>query len=65
MPALDLLERLHALDVSAANFPDQIAKLLCGKEYQECIQILQDEPLAWFVGILDNVCLCVGYPPCI
>jgi len=63
MPAPAPLERLRALDVSSANFPDKVAELLRDEEYQECIPNLQDGNLTWLVEFLDKVYLQIPYPP--
>ena len=62
MSTPDLLERFCALEISSADFPDQILKLLCSNEYQECVQNLKGEALAWLVEYLDNVRSCILSP---
>ena len=63
MSARDPLERLSVLEISSADFPDQIAKLLCGEEYRQRVPTLQGEALAWLVEFLDDVRFRILYPP--
>lgn len=58
MPLPNPLEQLRVLDISSADFTDQIVKVLCGEEYKRCIPDLQNGSLEWLVEFLDNVRPC-------
>ena len=62
MPAPVPLERLRTLDISSADFPDKVAKLLRDEAYQECVPNLQGGNLTWLVEFLDNVYLQIPSP---
>ena len=63
MPAPDPLERFRALDISSADFTEEVTKLLLDKEYQKSVPSLRGENLIWLVEFLDNVYLHVPHPP--
>jgi len=63
MPPPDPLEQLRVLDISSADFPNQIAKLLCSNEYKQCVQGLEGDILVWLVEFLHDVRLCVLHNP--
>jgi len=49
--------RLHFLEKSSPQFPDQLASILSEKEYRDYASGLQGEDLVWLVDFLDGVCL--------
>jgi len=63
MPPPDPLEQLRVLDISSPDFPDKIAKLLRGSEYQRCIPGLEGDVLVWLVELLHDVRPCVLHHP--
>lgn len=63
MPPPDPLEQLRVLDISSADFPDKIAKLLCSNEYKQCVQGLEGDVLVWLVEFLHDVRLYVLHHP--
>jgi len=59
MSTFNPLARLHILDTSSADFPNQVVNLFRDEEYRECIPSLQSGALVWLVKFLDNVHSCV------
>lgn len=51
------LQRLHCLEKSSPQFPDQLTSLLSEKEYKDYTSGLRGEDLVWLVDFLDDVCL--------
>jgi hypothetical protein len=49
------LQPFRRLDKLSPKFPDQLANLLNGKKYRNCLAKLQDDDALWLVGFLDDV----------
>ena len=56
----EILREFDRLDKSSPKFPDQLANLLCGGGYRECIRNLRDGDVVWLVEYLDNVCISIA-----
>jgi tRNA (Thr-GGU) A37 N-methylase len=53
--SIPTLQQLHRLDRSLSGFHDQLANVLYGEEYNQCVADLQDGDLVWLVDYLDKV----------
>ena len=59
---MSVLQQLHSLDGSSQDFHDKLDGVLCGKEYEQCVQELRDADAASLVHYLDWVRRCVRAP---
>jgi len=50
-----VLQRLHCLDRSSADFHDQVCNVLYGEEYKNCVPNFQGDDLVWLAEYLDKV----------
>jgi len=61
-PRPQAFQGLRRLSWSSPNFHDQLSNVLCGEEYQRCVQNLQGDDSVWLVDYLDKVCRHVTLP---
>ena len=61
-PSSNPLQRLHRLERSSPQFPNQLASILAGDEYRDYVSVLRGEGLVWLVDYLDGVRLDVTIP---
>lgn len=54
-PVPPALQGLRHLNGSSPTFHDQLASVLYGEEYRQCVQTIQGDDLVWLVDYLDNV----------
>ena len=54
-PSSPALKEFHRLDKSSSEFQGQLAGLLSGKKYNECVSSLEGDDLVWLVDYLDKV----------
>ena len=62
LPIPQALQQLHCLDRSLPTFHDKLSNVLYGEEYQQCVQKLQGDDLAWLVDYLDKVRRSLYFP---
>ena len=61
-PSSNPLQRLHRLERSSPQFPDQLANILAGDEYKGYVSALRGEGLVWLIDYLDSVRLDITVP---